>query len=189
MEAEEPGSLQDILQQKLGNRRMAGGCLCSGAKCRPRVRQARSPPGAGENDKRPRHPKNEVCVTAARCPLPGAGAKETLAELVGLLQPRILAVSPPKQWEAAPPPLGLPSRSPPCFLWILSEQPGPVLPGRRRASTLVQTVNTRRPELQSWRCSHSPRPGHSHRFHMASEHLRCGWCIRGTEFSFLFSLN
>lgn len=74
------------------------------------------------------------------CPLPGAGAKETLAELVGLLQPRILAVSPPKQWEAAPPPLGLPSRSPPTrFLWILSEQPGPVLPGRRRAST--------RPEL------------------------------------------
>lgn len=70
MEAEDPGSLQDILQQKLGSRRMAGGCLCSGAKCRPRVRQARSPPGAGENDKHPRHPKNEVCVRqlpAARC--------------------------------------------------------------------------------------------------------------------------
>ena len=113
MEAEEPGSLQDILQQKLGSRRMAGGCLCSGAKCRPRVRQARSPPGAGEKGKRPRHPKNEVCVTAARCSLPGAGARETLAEMVGLLQPLILVVSPLKQWEAAPPHLGLrPSCSP-----------------------------------------------------------------------------
>lgn len=123
--------MQDILQQKLGSRRMAGRCLCSGAKCRPRVRQARSAPGAGENGRRPRHPGNEVCVTAARCSLPGAGARETLAELVGLLQPLILAVSPLKQWKAAPPHLGLPSLSLPASSAFLLSSLVPFRPGGR----------------------------------------------------------
>lgn len=141
MEAEEPGSLQDILQQKLGSRRMAGGCLCSGAKCRPRVRQVRSPPGAGENGKRPRHPKNEVCVTAARCSLPGAGARETLAELVDLLQPLILAAA-PEAVGSGPSPSRFALPLAPRFLRIPSEQPGPI-PPRRTEHLLDQCFRVR----------------------------------------------
>ncbi|CAI9166087.1 unnamed protein product [Rangifer tarandus platyrhynchus] len=61
----------------------------------------------------------------------GAGARETLAELVGLLQPLILAVSPLKQWKAAPPHLGLPSLSLPASSAFLLSSLVPFSPGGR----------------------------------------------------------
>lgn len=64
-----------MLQLKPGSRRGAMlPALGQGADLE--LRKARSPPGAGENDKRPMNPKNEVWCDS--CIVLGFGARKTL---------------------------------------------------------------------------------------------------------------
>ena len=73
------------------------------------------------------HLPDEAWVTAACCWVPGPG--RPLPSWWVCCSP-VLVVSPPKQWETAPPPLGLTSLSLPVSFRFSLSHLGPVLPGR-----------------------------------------------------------